>query len=189
MSNRRYRMELQQKSRGTGRLILRPLHPDDFESYRQALSERKSSQHLYDPGRPEISRLTKAKFIDMIQQRKAMKEEDGTYVYDIFHKEGSHLGHADITTLIREEFQWGMLGYMIHNQHWNRGFGKEAVQEILCAAFEDLHFHRIEAHINIDNYPSISLAEKVGMTYECVRRRFIHENGAWTDNLVYYKNA
>lgn len=182
-------MNFQQRKRETERLILRPLQPDDFDSYRQALSERKPSQHLYDPGRPEINCLTKTKFIDMIQQRKAMKKQDNTYVYDIFHKDGSHLGHADITTLIREEFQWGMLGYMIHNHHWNRGFGKEAVREILCASFDDLHFHRIEAHINVDNHPSISLAEKVGMEYECLRRSFIYENDEWTDNLVYYKNA
>ncbi|MDZ5782573.1 GNAT family N-acetyltransferase [Marinococcus luteus] len=170
-------------------MILRPLQPSDFDNYQQALSKRKVSQHLYDPGRPKINRFTKAQFTDMIRKRKEMAAQDYTYIYDIFHKDGNHLGHADITTLIREEFQWGMLGYMIHNQHWNRGFGKEAVQEVLRASFDDLHFHRIEAHINVDNHPSISLAEKTGMEYECLRRRFIYENDAWTDNLVYYKNA
>ncbi|GEK58979.1 hypothetical protein CHL76_06745 [Marinococcus halophilus] len=182
-------MKFQQKGRSTERLILRPLQPNDFDNYKQALSERKAPQHFYDPGRPKINRFTKRQFTNMIQQREDMAEQDRTYVYDIFHKNGSHLGHADITTLIREEFQWGMLGYIIHNQHWNQGFGKEAVREVLKASFEDLHFHRIEAHINVDNEPSISIAEKAGMEYECTRHKFIYENDTWTDNLIYYKNS
>ena len=69
------------------------------------------------------------------------------------------------------------------------GYGKEAVSAALTLAFTQLKFHRIEAHINIDNAPSIKLAESVGMEFECIRKGFIYENDEWTDHLVYYKNS
>ncbi|MFD2925323.1 GNAT family N-acetyltransferase [Halobacillus naozhouensis] len=53
----------------------------------------------------------------------------------------------------------------------------------------DLHFHRIEAHINLDNPPSIWLAESVGMEFDCVRKGFIYEFGEWTGHLLYMSNS
>ena len=63
------------------------------------------------------------------------------------------------------------------------------MQEALAIAFQHLKFHRIEAHINLDNAPSVKLAESVGMECECIRKGFIYEHDEWTDHLVYYKNA
>ncbi|KAB2330808.1 GNAT family N-acetyltransferase [Cytobacillus depressus] len=96
---------------------------------------------------------------------------------------------VDFSTLARDDFQWGRIGYTIHNQYWRKGYGKEAVNEALKIAFKYLNFHRIEAHINIDNSASINLAESVGMEYECTRKGFIFEFGEWTDNLIYFKNS
>lgn len=70
-----------------------------------------------------------------------------------------------------------------------KGYGKEAVQATLKVAFETLNFHRIEAHINLDNTASIKLAESAGMTFECIREKFIYEHDEWTDNLIYVTNA
>ena len=96
---------------------------------------------------------------------------------------------VDFSTLARGEFQWGRIGYTIHNQYWKKGYGKEAVQEALHIAFTPLGFHRIEAHINLDNVPSMKLAESAGMKFECKREGFLFEFGEWTDHLVYYVNA
>ena len=54
--------------------------------------------------------------------------------------------------------------------------------------FSELGFHRIELHINVDNNPSIRLAEKIGFVFECVRKDFAFENDKWVDFLIYYKN-
>ncbi len=59
----------------------------------------------------------------------------------------------------------------------------------MAIAFTKLKYHRIEAHINVDNTPSERLAQSVGMEFECVRKGFIFEFGKWTDNLVYYLNG
>jgi [ribosomal protein S5]-alanine N-acetyltransferase len=44
------------------------------------------------------------------------------------------------------------------------------------AGFESLGYHRIEADINLDNYPSIALVQSVSLQKECVRRSFYFEN-------------
>ncbi|MES3702927.1 GNAT family protein [Staphylococcus arlettae] len=92
-------------------------------------------------------------------------------------------------TLSRDNFQWAELGYFIHNQFWRRGYAYEALVEIVAQAQQILHFHRIEAHVNLDNEPSQKLLEKVGFHFECIRKGFIFENGQWTDHFVYYLNT
>lgn len=94
---------------------------------------------------------------------------------------------VDFSTLARDAFQWGRVGYTIHNQHWGQGYGTEAVDLAMRIAFDELNFQRIEAHINLDNEASIRLAERVGMSYECTREGFIYENENWVDHLVYVK--
>lgn len=102
------------------------------------------------------------------------------YVFGVFRKlDHKHIGKVEFCTIIRDEFQWGLIGYRLHNQFWQKGYGKEAVKEALNIAFKNLHFHRIEAHINVDNTPSIKLAESVGMEFECTRKGFIFEFGEW----------
>jgi RimJ/RimL family protein N-acetyltransferase len=95
------------------------------------------------------------------------------------------LGNVDLSTIYREEKQWANLGYSIHNQYWKQGFGNEAVRAVLIAGFENLGYHRIEAAINLDNHPSIALAQSVGLQKECVRRGFYYEDEQWVDHLIY----
>ena len=90
-----------------------------------------------------------------------------------------------MSTIQREEKQWANLGYSIHNQYWRQGFGKEAVRAALIAGFERLGYHRIEAAINLDNIPSIALAQSLGLQQECIRRGFYYENGQWVDHVIY----
>ncbi len=85
----------------------------------------------------------------------------------VFKKEdGKHVGYVDFSTLLRDPFQWGRMGYTIHNQFWKMGYGKEAVKAAIQLAFEQINYHRLEEHINLDNLPSVKLAESVGMQFE-----------------------
>lgn len=86
------------------------------------------------------------------------------------------------------DYQWAMMGYSIHNQHWKNGYGVESVKAALPLFFNGLQFHRIELHIHIDNKPSIRLAERAGFSFECTREAFSMGNGKWADFLIYYKN-
>ena len=116
-------------------------------------------------------------------------EKDDMYILGLFRKDdGANVGKVELTKILRSDYQWAMMGYSIHNQFWKKGYATEGV----LAASKDFHstlgFHRIELHINVDNKPSIQLAERTGFQFECVREKFSYEDGQWTDFLIYYKN-
>ncbi|GEN53852.1 GNAT family N-acetyltransferase [Halobacillus faecis] len=174
----------------TERLIIKPLEIGDFESWLQGFESRLPSKHRYDEGQIDMSECTEEWFGKLVEKHQQLASEDTAYVFGVFLKEDhTHLGMIDFSTLVRYDFQWGRIGYALHNQHWQKGYGKEAVAEALQIAFHPLNYHRVEAHINLDNQSSIKLAESIGLEYECTRKGFIHEFGEWTDNLIYYKNA
>ncbi|KPB06054.1 GNAT family N-acetyltransferase [Bacillus sp. CHD6a] len=174
----------------TDRLIVRPLKNEDYENWLHEYESRLPSQHSYDEGKLDMSICTLEWFHNLVDKHQELAWTDKAHIFGVFRKnDGTHIGMIDFSTFAREDFQWGRIGYTIHNQYWRAGYGKEAVNAALNIAFQQLNFHRIEAHINLDNTPSVKLAESIGMEFECIRKGFILENGEWTDNLVYYKNA
>lgn len=174
----------------TERLEIRPLNIADYEKWLEGFNNRQLSKHRHDLGKIDMRECTLEWFTNLVNKHQELALKDTAYVFAVFNKsDGTHIGMIDFSTLEREDFQWGRIGYTIHNQYWGMGYGKEAVKEALNIAFKDLKYHRIEAHINLDNSASINLAKSVGMEYECTRKRFIFEFGEWTDNLIYYKNS
>ena len=174
----------------TERLVIRPLKNVDYNNWLNEFNNRFPSQHRHDIGKIDMSECTEEWFHNLVKKHQTLALSDTGNVFGIFRKnDGKHLGMIDFSTLARSNFQWGRIGYTIHNQYWRKGYGKEAVTGALNIAFKDLQFHRIEAHINVDNAPSINLAESVGMEFECVRKGFIYEYEEWTDHLVYYINS
>ncbi|MCM3488263.1 GNAT family N-acetyltransferase [Alkalihalophilus marmarensis] len=183
-------MQTFQLSGFTERLIVRPYQYHDYMNWFNQYSSRKPSVHLYDEGQVDMSMCTEQWFYDLVNRHQGMAIEDSLYVFGVFNKsDHTHLGVIDVSTLMRENFHWGRIGYTIHNQHWGKGYGTESVKEVLRLAHTELNYHRIEAHINIDNSASIALAKKAGMQYECIRKGFIHEFRKWTDYLIYYSQS
>lgn len=174
----------------TERLIIRPLTNDDYENWLNGFESRGPSQNRHDQGKMDMSECTREWFHQLVDNHQALARSDRAYIFGVFNKTNeAHLGMIDFSTFAREEFQWGRIGYTIHNQYWRKGYGKESVSAALTLAFEHLNYHRIEAHINLDNTASIKLIESVGMEFECMRKGFIYENDEWTDHFVYVKNA
>lgn len=170
----------------TERLILRPQELSDYEAWSAGFAGRLPKQHPYDVGRVDLEAWDWYWFAEVCQRHQQWALMDRAYIFGIFLREtNQHLGNIDLSTLRREENQWANLGYSIHNQYQRQGFGKEAVRAALIAGFEALNYHRIEAAINLDNAPSIALAQSVGMQKECVRSGFYYENGQWVDHLIY----
>lgn len=170
----------------TERLILRPQQPNDYDSWYAGFVGRLPKQHQYDAGKLDMDGCDSAWFSDLCDRHQELASKDEVYVFGIFDREtDQHLGNIDISTIRRQENQWANLGYSIHNQYQRQGYGKEATQAALIAGFEQLNYHRIEAAINLDNEPSIALANSIGMKKECMRRGFFYENNRWVDHLIY----
>ena len=103
-------------------------------------------------------------------------------------KNKNYIGGVIIKTILRRNFQWAEVGYWLLNQHWGNGYGSEMVKGVIDIAFNELCFHRLEAHINLDNAASQKTAERSGMKFECIREGFIFESDEWTDNMIYVIN-
>jgi len=174
----------------TDRLIIRPLQPTDYERWLEGFHNKRPQQHKYDDEKKNMDEWTQEKFNHMVRSHQDLAMNDRIYVFSIFTKnDHKNIGYVDISTIMRDEFQWGAIGYRLHNQFWRQGFAKEAVRAVIDLALNTLEFHRIEAHINLDNTASIHVAEGAGLTFECTREKFIFEEDEWTDNYVYALTA
>lgn len=67
---------------------------------------------------------------------------------------------------------------------WGKGYGGEALMEILTYGFNELGLNRIEARINADNTASLRLFQKIGYRREGVLREAIYKNGRYKDVIV-----
>lgn len=174
----------------TERLIIRPYRKADYMNWYTQYDNRLPSQSKYDDGRPSnMLESTREWFVEWINGFHESAAKDETYVFGIFRKEDDvNVGKLEISTILRREYQWAMMGYSIHNQFWKSGYATESVLKATESFFANLGFHRIELHINVDNYPSIRLAERTGFHFECIRSKFSYENDQWTDFRIYYKN-
>ena len=77
--------------------------------------------------------------------------------------------------------------FKLDPKFWNKGYGTEALREILNFGFKDLNLHRIEAGCAVENIGSIKVLEKVGMFREAHTRKLLPLKSGWSDNYGYAK--
>ena len=77
------------------------------------------------------------------------------------------------------------IGYTISPDFQGKGYGLEAVREILNYLFGKLCKHRVFASVDPDNNPSIALLEKIGMRKEAHFRKNLFIDGNWIDEFIY----
>ncbi|WP_371367554.1 hypothetical protein SRRS_14490 [Sporomusa rhizae] len=173
----------------TNRLVIRPLFSDDYKVWLEGYCGQEPSKSRFDEGWLETKFLTETWFLQELKVRENLSTQDICYMFNIFcSSDGKSIGNCDITTHMRDDFQYARVGYTIHNQYWGNGYATEALKGLIRIGFEQLNFHRLEAHINLDNPASKRVSIKAGMLYECIRKAFILEDGEWTDNEIYFIN-
>lgn len=169
-------------------MSIRPLLPTDYIQWLQGFNERSESQYVHDLGKMDMSDCTEDWFKDLVTKHHRFIQKDEQYIFGLFdQKTGKHIGMVNVAILARDKLQWADIGYFLHNQYWKKGYGREAVKGLVTLCFETLNLHRLEAHINLDNAPSINLIKDVGFSLEGTREAFIYEEDRWHDQLVYYK--
>ncbi|AOV09198.1 GNAT family N-acetyltransferase [Sporosarcina ureilytica] len=171
----------------TERLVIRPYEIKDYKEWARGYRERLPSTYKYDEGN-DGEFYSEKWFADWVKGFQKDAEKDDTYLFGVFRKEdGAHIGEIELVTILRLDYEWGMMGYAIHNQFHRQGYGKESVIAATELFFEDLKFYRIELQIHVDNEPSKKLAESTGFEFECLRKKHYYEGGKWTDQLIYVK--
>ena len=78
------------------------------------------------------------------------------------------------------------LGWVLDPAHHGRGYGFEAVSELVRYAFDDLGLRRVVANAFLDNTASVRLMERLGMRRELLAvRDSLHRSGRWLDSVAY----
>lgn len=150
-------MEIKLK-RKNKRLEVRPFRLSDFKSWKKAQLEMlPKKQNKWDVSKENsASELSKENFKKFINTQKLNREKDFFYDFGVFLKDGTLVGRVSLMDVSRQLFQNSYLGYRIYNNHWGKGYGKEAVKLCIDIAFKDLNLHRIEGGIEPKNKRSIA---------------------------------
>ena len=87
--------------------------------------------------------------------------------------------------LSSKRFRMAEIHYSIIPYFWGNGYATEAAKAVINFGFEILKLHRIEAGVATENFHSIKVLEKAGMTREGIRRKILPIRGQWYDNYHY----
>jgi len=125
-------------------------------------------------------RLEESQFVNRNMLRLwIFKREDKQLTYPI--------GTLALSNIIRGAFRSCFLGYKMDEQEINKGYMKEAIDEIVRIAFDEMKLHRIEANIMPRNHRSAKVIEKCGFESEGISKRYLKINGIWEDHCRYVK--
>ena len=86
---------------------------------------------------------------------------------------------------ISSSYSRAEIGYKFSSAYHHKGYAIEAVEKLIDIAFSELGLHRISAHVQEHNAPSIRLLVGLGFEKEGICRDFLCLNGMWTDHLQY----
>lgn len=77
------------------------------------------------------------------------------------------------------------IGYKFSSAYHHKGYATEAVEKLIDIAFSELNLHRLCAHVQETNIPSLKLLIGLGFEKEGICRDYLCLNGIWTDHLQY----
>jgi len=83
----------------------------------------------------------------------------------------------------------GELGYWLLPGHWGRGIASECVGAVLEHAFSAMLLHRVGADVDVDNYASRRLLDRLGFRLEGLRRGYERKGGVHIDLMNYARLA
>lgn len=168
------------------KVVLRPLEKTDYQAWYQGFAKRLASQSPYDKGYLDLTACDEAWFEELVHRHRDLANSHKQYIYAVFDAEtGAHVGAVDLVILDKDFLAWAEIGYFVHNHCWRRGYGLAALKALLHMNNQTLRFHRLEAHVLVDNEASKALLEKSGFDYEGRRKAFLNEPSGWEDADIY----
>lgn len=78
-----------------------------------------------------------------------------------------------------------MIGWILHRDYWQLGFGSELAHELLRFGFEELKIHRIWAACDSENYNTCRVMERNKMRKEGHFIKNCSARGQWRGEFIY----
>jgi RimJ/RimL family protein N-acetyltransferase len=158
----------------TERLILRPLTPADFGAVHSWASNPDNTRYM--PWGPNTEEQTQG-FLASVKP--------GTDFAVVLRESYAVIGSCGIyADPARDTSE---LGWILHMDHWKRGYGTEIGKELIRYGFEDLKLRRIYSTCAAVNYGSYQIMERGGMRREAlhIKNIWARVDKEWIDQAVY----
>jgi [ribosomal protein S5]-alanine N-acetyltransferase len=153
--------------------VAAPQGPDAGEFIEAARASRSLHQPWLDP--PD----TPVRFAAYLGRT----ARDDQAAYLIRHPPcGALVGYANVSNIVRGNFQSGFLGYGAFASHAGRGLMTQGLRAVLAAVFGELGLHRVEANIQPANRRSLDLARRLGFEKEGFSPAYLMVDGDWRDH-------
>lgn len=169
------------------RVMLRPLAPSDFSSWREVRLRNEDWlvpwEPLRQPNLPDPTR-DRAAFETRCTARERERASDHAYPFGVFVDQ-QLAGEVNLNNVTRGALQCATVGYWIDQARAGNGYIAEAVAVITQFAFEQLHLHRLEICIVPRNINSRRVVEKLNFRCEGIAERYLEIAGTWEDHVRY----
>ena len=141
----------------TDRLVLREYTQADFDGLYEILSDPVTMQHYPKP----YDKAGTQRWLDWNFNN---YKTYGFGLWAIELKEtGAFIGDCGITMQNIDGESLPEIGYHIHKQYWQQGYGKEAAKAVRDWAFENTKFDCLYSYMKYTNIPSYSTAKATGL--------------------------
>ncbi len=77
------------------------------------------------------------------------------------------------------------IGYELHPDFWSKGYGSEAITEVISYGFSALQLNRISAIVYPENVPSQKMLERAGFHKEGTLAKYMVQNNHIYDCFMY----
>jgi [ribosomal protein S5]-alanine N-acetyltransferase len=153
----------------TERLRLRPARPDDLAAMHAILSDARATAFWSTPPHRDLDETR-----DWLQSMIDIPAGEGEdFIVELDRRV---IGKAGL-------YRFPEIGFILHPDHWGRGFAAEAVRAVVGRAFAVHDLTAIEADVDPRNLASLALLERLGFEETSRKARTWHVGDQWCDSV------
>lgn len=160
---------------------LRPLRVDDWPSIHEW--SQLEDVYRYQVWGPNTSNVVTQRFVETAINDGATTPRT-RYVWSAVLPEQRVVGIGELRVHDARSGR-AEVSYVVHPDHWRRGYATQMASWIVDFAFSELDLHRVEGTCDPRNVASAAVLRKVGMTYEGRARENVKIRDGWRDSELF----
>lgn len=154
---------------------LRPMQEEDLPYFQKWLQDPEVRRWLAAVGEPPTLE-------DECDWYASTRANPDNVMWSIETLEGQLIGSTDLRLV--PAASRAELGIAIQDKSfWSRGYGTDAVRQVLKHAFREMRLHRVELHVDEANERGIRCYEKCGFQREGLLREHRKVGGRWANTI------
>jgi [ribosomal protein S5]-alanine N-acetyltransferase len=172
----------------TGRVRLREIRYRDARMWRAVRQRNEAWLRPWEATVPDPVGEPLPTFTEMVRRVKqdAKAGRCLPFVVELIENGRPRLvGQLTVGSIVYGSLRGAHIGYWVDEAVAGRGIIPTCVALAADHCFGTLGLHRIEVAIRPENLASLRVVEKLGLTSEGIRRKYLHIDGDWRDHLIF----